>query len=156
MAVIREEKVRLINSVRRYHSIEIEPGLVTPGRVPLSYLQDMLRYLQFPESLEGLTVPDAGAWDGSFSFEAERRGVRWVVALGLHPPDRYGSAVVKSLLNSRVEYVQSTVYEISPEPSVRSTWSCFSACSITCGIPCWPWTASGASPASTCSWRPTL
>jgi tRNA (mo5U34)-methyltransferase len=115
MVMTREEKVRLINSVRWYHSIEIEPGLVTPGRVPLSYLQDMLRYLQFPESLEGLTVLDVGAWDGFFSFEAERRGARRVVALDLHPPDRYGFAVAKSLLNSRVEYVQGSVYEISPE-----------------------------------------
>jgi tRNA (mo5U34)-methyltransferase len=111
----REEKVRLIRSVRWYHSIEIEEGLVTPGRLSLAYLREMLRYLQFPESLEGLTVLDIGAWDGFFSFEAERRGARRVVALDLHPPDRYGFAVAKRLLNSRVEYVQGSVYEISPE-----------------------------------------
>ena len=36
--------------------------------------------LHLPASLAGLSVLDIGAWDGFFSFEAERRGAARVVA----------------------------------------------------------------------------
>jgi SAM-dependent methyltransferase len=105
----------LISTKEWFHSIEIADGLVTPGRTPLYYLQDMLNALQFPESFAGLSVLDIGAWDGFFSFEAEKRGAARVVAYDMHPPDYYGFALAKELLQSQVEYIQGSVYDLSPE-----------------------------------------
>lgn len=63
-----------------YHSIELAPGIVTPGRKPLSVWQDELRGLRLPD-LAGKSVLDIGAFDGFFSFAAERLGAARVVAL---------------------------------------------------------------------------
>lgn len=113
--ITREEKQNLIQSRPWYHSIEIEEGLVTPGRLSLTHLRQMLRYLDFPESFEGLSILDIGAWDGFFSFEAEKRGAKRVVAFDLNPPDYYGFNVAKKLLNSQVEFVQGNVYDLSSD-----------------------------------------
>lgn len=110
-----EEKQNLVQSRSWYHSIEIETGLVTPGRLSQAHLRQMLQYLQFPDSFEGLIVLDIGAWDGFFSFEAERRGAKRVVALDVDPPDTHGFAIAKELLDSRVEFMRGNVYDLSAE-----------------------------------------
>ncbi len=66
----REEKLERIKSRQWYHSIEIEPDLVTPGTRSLADMRRVLGYLDLPERLDGLAVLDIGAWDGFFSFEA--------------------------------------------------------------------------------------
>jgi tRNA (mo5U34)-methyltransferase len=63
-----------------YHSIELAPGVVTPGRAPLETWNRTLRTLQLPD-LRGKSVLDIGAYDGFFSFAAERLGAARVVAL---------------------------------------------------------------------------
>lgn len=63
-----------------YHSIELAPGVVTPGRAPLTFWQEELRALRLPE-LAGKSVLDVGAYDGFFSFAAERLGAARVVSL---------------------------------------------------------------------------
>jgi tRNA (mo5U34)-methyltransferase len=110
----RQEKVAKINERRWFHSIPIEPDLVTPGHLPLERLRNKLLRIQLPANLEGLTVLDIGAWDGFFSFEAERRGASRVVAYDLFPPDTHGFTTARELLNSRVEYVRGSVYDLSP------------------------------------------
>ena len=109
----QKRKLALINSREWFHSIRVDEELVTPGKAPLSYLESILRFLKVPDSLEGLSVLDIGAWDGFFSFEAERRGAQRVVAYDLHPPNQYGFSIAKELLNSKVEYVQGSVYDLS-------------------------------------------
>ena len=109
----REEKLERIKSRQWYHSIEIEQGLVTPGAHPLAELRQVLEYLKLPARLDGLSVLDIGAWDGFFSFEAERRGARRVVAYDVTPADYFGFATARELLGSKVEYVQGSVYELS-------------------------------------------
>src|SRR5579872_2756866 len=59
-----------------YHSIDLGGGLVTPGN-PVN-TEMVARGL--PE-VAGRSVLDVGAWDGFYSFLAERRGARRVVAL---------------------------------------------------------------------------
>lgn len=108
------EMTKVIESRPWWHSIELGDGVVTPGQVPLDYLKKMLADLRFPESFTGLSVLDIGAWDGFFSFEAEKRGAARVVAYDLHPPDHHGFATAKRLLGSNVEYVQGSVYDLSP------------------------------------------
>ncbi|MCC7052672.1 MAG: DUF1698 domain-containing protein [Gemmatimonadaceae bacterium] len=63
-----------------YHSIELAPGVVTPGRAPLAFWEEELRAIALPD-LSGRSVLDIGAYDGFFSFAAERRGAARVVAL---------------------------------------------------------------------------
>ncbi len=81
-------KVRRLNKLADavpfwWHSIDLGDGVVTSGRKSQAQLQQEWAALQLPD-LSGRTVLDVGAWDGWFSFEAERRGAARVVAL-----DRY-------------------------------------------------------------------
>jgi tRNA (mo5U34)-methyltransferase len=62
-----------------YHTIELGPGVFTPGRYDH---RRYLRYYELPEDLKGKSVLDIGAASGFFSFELEKRGGR-VTALDL-------------------------------------------------------------------------
>ncbi len=65
-----------------FHSIDLGDGVVTPGRKGggADHMRRELAAMRLP-SLEGKTVLDVGAWDGFYSFEAERQGASRVVAL---------------------------------------------------------------------------
>ncbi len=63
-----------------FHSIELAPGIVTPGRKSAEVLAKELRSIKLPD-LRGKSVLDIGAYDGFFSFAAERLGAARVVAL---------------------------------------------------------------------------
>lgn len=63
-----------------WHAIDLGKGIVTPGMNSLESLRSQWETFRIPE-LRGKTVLDVGAWDGFFSFEAERRGAKSVVAL---------------------------------------------------------------------------
>lgn len=71
----RSELERRAREITWYHSIELGQGVVTRGqstnRIPPEHLVDV----------SGKTVLDIGAWDGLYSFDAERRGASRVVAL---------------------------------------------------------------------------
>lgn len=61
-----------------WHRIQVAPGVVTPGQKSTNCGSwDALRV----PDLQGKTVLDIGAWDGFYSFEAERRGAKRVLAL---------------------------------------------------------------------------
>ena len=63
-----------------FHAIDVGHGIITPGFKSAPLLQKELASLSLPD-LHGKTVLDIGAWDGFYSFEAERRGATRVVAL---------------------------------------------------------------------------
>lgn len=63
-----------------WHSIDFGHGVVTKGHKTAAIHKQELRDLQLPD-LHGKSVLDIGAWDGFYSFEAERRGASRVVAL---------------------------------------------------------------------------
>jgi tRNA (mo5U34)-methyltransferase len=95
-----------------HHRIEVAPGVWTPG------LQDtatVLSQIGMPGDLSGMRVLDIGARDGFFTFEAERRGAREVIALDNEPPDHTGFSIAAELLGSRATYVTENVYSLSPE-----------------------------------------
>jgi len=82
----KDTVIKKINEVEYWwHHIEVGYGIVTPGHQggknnPQGSKQ-VLEMLNLPENLEGKTVLDVGAWDGFFSFECERRGAKYVLAI---------------------------------------------------------------------------
>jgi len=60
-----------------YHSIDLGQGVTTRGQ---SVMAEMVTEAQLPD-FRGRSVLDIGAWDGYYSFLAERRGASRVVAL---------------------------------------------------------------------------
>ena len=65
-----------------FHSIDLGHGVVTKGQKTAPTLAKELDALRLP-SLSGKSVLDIGAFDGFYSFEAERRGAARVVSLDL-------------------------------------------------------------------------
>ena len=63
-----------------WHSIDLGEGVTTPGRKSADWLKNELAALQLPD-LRDKSVLDIGAWDGYYSFAAERLGARRVLAL---------------------------------------------------------------------------
>jgi len=108
----RDDILKRIASRKWYHCIEVAPGIVTPG---VDNDPRRLDLLQFPDDLTGKSVLDIGAYDGFFSFEAEKRGAARVLALDHNPPDLYGFNTAKEILGSRVEHRVGSVYDLSPK-----------------------------------------
>jgi tRNA (mo5U34)-methyltransferase len=98
-----------------FHTIDLGQGVVTPGRQQPA--RNTLPRLGLPEDLSGKTVLDIGAWDGYFSFEAERRGAKRVLATDSHawwgskPPFE----LARRALGSRVEDYDIDVMDLAPE-----------------------------------------
>ena len=104
----------LVNSYTWHHQIELGRGVVTPGRDASAR---KLAALELPP-LKGKSVLDVGAWDGYFSFAAERLGAARVVALDSVIWQNVSKApfeLARSALASNVEDVELEVLEISPE-----------------------------------------
>jgi tRNA (mo5U34)-methyltransferase len=127
-----------------YHSVELAPGLVTPGQVDLREVAAKL----LPDDLGGKRALDVGTFDGFWAFEMERRGAE-VVAIDVERleaaewPGRSrarlerraeemdiqlgrGFRLASEALGSRVERVICNVYELSPEAIGGSVDFCFS------------------------------
>lgn len=122
--------------VRRwYHSIEVAPGVVTPGLFDLRPIVDRLPW----PDVHGKRCLDVGTGDGFFAFELERRGAAEVVATDvaahedwdwephnresgvryfhhLFGPDKRASFdVARRLLGSSVRLEQLSVHELTPD-----------------------------------------
>jgi tRNA (mo5U34)-methyltransferase len=81
MAYSKEQVEEMVQSVLYWwHSINLGNGVTTKGHKTPERLAEEVEALHLPD-LRGKTVLDIGAWDGFFSFEAERRGAARVVAL---------------------------------------------------------------------------
>ncbi len=93
-----------------HQRFELAPGVWTPGTSPVAWLCEMA---QLPPDLSGLTALDVGTTNAGTAFELERRGAARVVALDIYDPDWFGVRALSELLNSKVEYVQGSVYELS-------------------------------------------
>ncbi|HVS27972.1 MAG TPA: methyltransferase domain-containing protein [Solirubrobacteraceae bacterium] len=116
-----------------YHTIELAPGVVTPGEVDLRRAASAV----LPPSLSGQRALDVGTFDGFWAFELERRGAE-TVAIDVDTLDRaewpplarplleqrtrewglelgLGFRLAAAALGSNVERVTCPVYELSPE-----------------------------------------
>ena len=101
-----------------YHTIDLGHGVITPG---VDDSGDRVRRLAIPSDLRGKTVLDVGAWDGIFSFEAERRGADRVLAVdsyawsGKSWGTKDGFELARRALGSRVEDLTLDVLDLAPE-----------------------------------------
>lgn len=118
-----------------YHTIDVAPGVTTPGWFDLRHLGDDLPW----PDLVGKRVLDIGTFDGFYAFEMERRGAVEVVAVDVEdhllwdwPPDYRGESLardpgfsgppkgdgfrlVAELSRSNAEWQPLSVYDLSPD-----------------------------------------
>lgn len=105
-----------IANVNWYHQIDLGDGIVTPG---VDDTPSRMTPLELPSDLHGKTVLDIGAWDGFFSFEAERRGASRVLATdsycwsGEGWGTKEGFDTVSRIVGSRVEELEIDVMDLS-------------------------------------------
>lgn len=112
-----------VERLRWFHRIDLGNGVLTPGQDESAA---KLQRIRMPPRLDGWSVLDIGAWDGYFSFEAERRGAARVVAVDpacwrepAWGPDGWGTKqpfeLARRALGSSVEDVDVDLAEISPQ-----------------------------------------
>ena len=107
-----------VGDIEWFHSIELAPGLVTPGRDDTRARLDLLK---IPPDLTGRSVLDVGTWDGFFAFEAERRGAARVLATdsfawnGSGWSTKAGFELAREALGSSVEDREVDVLELDPD-----------------------------------------
>lgn len=97
-----------------WHRIDLGNGIVTPG---LDDSPAKLETLGFHSNLSGKTVLDIGAWDGFFSFEAERRGADVLATdhycwTGVGIQDKGGFEIAREALRSKVRDTTVRVEDI--------------------------------------------
>jgi tRNA (mo5U34)-methyltransferase len=117
-----------------YHTLELAPGVVTPGWFDT---RPIVPKLPLPESLEGMRCLDVGTFDGFWAFEMERRGASEVIATDLLDPEEWdwpagsspetvrelaerkrggdGFRLAREALGSRVQLLERSVYDLGPE-----------------------------------------
>ena len=99
-----------------HQRFELAPGVSTPGTNDIGWL---VQVAGLPDDLSGKTVLDIGTTNGGAAFALERRGPARVVAVDIFPPEWFGVSQLTELLDSKVEYVRTSVYELAerfPEP----------------------------------------
>jgi tRNA (mo5U34)-methyltransferase len=113
-----------------WHTIEVAPGVVTPGGWDLRTTAERLPW---PPSLAGMRCLDIGTMDGFWAFELERRGAGEVVASDVldasrldhfvadrlrgerhRRPSERNFALAAELLDSKVELRDLNVYDLDP------------------------------------------
>lgn len=109
---------RRVDARAWFHQIDLGDGIITPG---VDRSAEKLSFLDFPPDLAGKTVLDVGAFDGFFSFEAERRGAARVVAADYFcwtlpgMGDKGGFDIAHEALDSSVEELVMPVEKMAPE-----------------------------------------
>src|SRR5215216_4170391 len=107
-----------VDALRWYHTIDLGQGVITPG---LDNTPERLARVQLPRSLAGRSVLDIGAWDGFFSFEAERRNAARVVASDYYSwhgtgwgtgQGKAGFELARTALGSKVQDVDIDVLDL--------------------------------------------
>lgn len=125
----------LVDAVRQrewYHTIELAPGVVTPGWFDL---REVALRLPWPD-VAGARCLDVGTFDGFWAFEMERRGAGEVVAIDILDPRRWdwpsdtkqetldaighrkgrgeGFEIARQALGSTVQRRELSVYDLDP------------------------------------------
>ena len=124
MAIPDPDAVAQVQRANWYHSFEVLPGLVTPGKMPTNARKTLDERFRLPEDLTGKRALDSGALDGPYAFELERRGAR-VVAMDIQDPDHTGFNTAKRVRHSKVEYIQGSAYDLAKLTTGKFDIVCF-------------------------------
>ncbi len=132
---IAELRTRLYEHPFWYHTIDVAPGVTTPGWFDLRHVVDDLPW----PNVAGKRCLDIGTFDGFFAFELERRGAAEVVAIDVEdhlkwdwppdyrsaelsrdpgfsgPPKGAGFRLIAELTNSKVQWKPLNIYDLDPE-----------------------------------------
>lgn len=106
-------------AVQWFHSIDLG-GFVTPGIKAHEILKAEAETV-FSYPVAGRSFLDVGAWDGYFSFEAERRGAARVLATdhfcwgGAGWGTKAGFDFARAALGSRIEARELDLFDITPD-----------------------------------------
>ena len=92
-----------------YHSFALPGGGRIEGYNSLEHLRYRYDLFPIPEDLTGRAVLDIGAWDGWFTFEAERHGAN-VTAMDCVEIENFLS--MKAILGARAEYRILDFYDL--------------------------------------------
>ena len=117
----RADVQRRIDSHNWYHEIDFGGGLRSVSKAPeADYHRKLWRFIEAQLALidfRGKTVLDIGCWDGYWSFYAERRGAKQVVALDdftQNWSNPSGIFLAKDLLKSKIEIIPDcSVYDLA-------------------------------------------
>src|SRR5712691_10700500 len=117
MATIqRMERAALEEALGRYswyHTIELMPGLSTPGIRKFDSLVDLLRGCVRSLDLAGKRVLDVGTRDGALAFEAERAGAREIVAID-NDLSRGATELLIPYFGSAVQMREMNMLDLAP------------------------------------------
>ncbi len=118
-----------------YHTIDVTPGVTTPGWFDLRPVVDQLPW----PNVRGKRCLDIGTFDGYFAFELERRGAAEVVAVDVEdhlawdwppdyrdrdlardpgfsgPPKGAGFRLLADLMGSKVQWRPCSIYDLDPD-----------------------------------------
>ncbi len=130
-----EALARVASNPLWYHTMEVAPGVVTPGWFDLRPIVDKMPW----PDVRGKRCLDVGTYDGFLAFELEKRGAAEVVATDISdhahwdwpyaerakgkeyldavagPVKGIGFTIAKELLGSKVEKVEINIYDLTPE-----------------------------------------
>lgn len=123
-----------VEALQWYHTLELAPGLDTPGWFDLRAVAPRM---PIPASLEGKRCLDVGTFDGFWAFEMERRGASAVVAIDILDPYRWdwpagsteetlvainkrkaggtGFEIARRELGSAVSRREVSIYDLDPD-----------------------------------------
>ena len=132
---VREARAAVATVRLWYHTMEVAPGVVTPGWFDL---RSVIGGLPWPD-VRGKRCLDVGTYDGHLAFELERRGAGEVVATDIADHEQWdwpprlraqgppalremagpekgrGFEIARDLLGSSVERRAISIYDLSPE-----------------------------------------
>lgn len=115
---MKKKDIEIMNSIKWWHQIELEPGIFTPNAFKTITTEKTTNMYAMPEDLADKTVLDIGCWDGGFSFEAEKRGAKSVLGIDIWKnrsvADVDGAHFAKRILKSNVEFKELDLYDLSP------------------------------------------
>lgn len=134
-ATTSEQRAAVATHPLWYHTMELAPGVTTPGWFDLRPIVDRLPW----PDVRGLRCLDVGTADGFLAFELERRGAREVVATDLAEHERWdwpegvrdrgvdylraaagpqkgvGLSIAREVRGSSVTLLEVSAYDLSPE-----------------------------------------
>lgn len=134
----REQLRSQVAAITWYHTLELAPGVETPGWFDLRTIVDRV---PLPASLEGKRCLDVGTFNGFWAFEMERRGAAEVVGIDVLDPDQWdwpvgsdpetvatiakrqaggvGFEIAKRALRSSVRRIERSVYDLGESDAGR-------------------------------------